>query len=125
MSIHDVIEIAFEMVHLAFGAIGVAAATAVMFATSLATMRHNLAEAGIDMSSADRNVLNGRAFDSDAARAVLARFNVEDTEKIHSVLVDAFVRGMSLAYWLALVSAIVGLIVVNAIDEKKLRDVEG
>jgi EmrB/QacA subfamily drug resistance transporter len=113
------------MVHLAFGAIGVAAATAVMFATSLATMRHNLAEAGIDMSSADRNVLNGRAFDSDAARAVLARFNVEDTEKIHSVLVDAFVRGMSLAYWLALVSAIVGLIVVNAIDEKKLRDVEG
>jgi MFS family permease len=113
------------MVHLAFGAIGVAAATAVLFATSLATMRHNLAESGIDISSADKSVLNGRAFDSDAARAVLARFNAEDTEKIHSVLVDAFVRGMSLAYWLALVSAIVGLIVVIAIDEKKLRDVEG
>ncbi len=32
---------------------------------------------------------------------------------------------MSLAYWLALVSAIVGLLVVIAIDEKKLRDVEG
>ena len=112
------------MVHLAFGAIGVAAATAVMFATSLATIRHSLAESGIIMSSADRNVLNGRAFDSDAARAVLARFNAADGEKIHSVLVDAFIRGMSMAYWLALVSAIVGLLVVIAIDEKKLRDVE-
>jgi MFS family permease len=112
------------MVHLAFGAIGVAAATAVMFATSLATIRHSLAESGIIMSSADRNVLNGRAFDSDAARAVLARFNAADGDKIHSVLVDAFIRGMSMAYWLALVSAIVGLLVVIAIDEKKLRDIE-
>ena len=107
--------------HLGLGAIGVAAATAIMNASSLGSLTRGLARAGIAMSAADVRVLNGAAPHGDAARAVLASYSPETSEKIRTTVIDAFASGMSRAYWLALGLAIVGIAVVLAIDWKKLQ----
>ena len=68
------------MVHLIFGALGVAGATAIM--------------------------------------------STEISRVGASGLSDAFASGMSGAFWLALIAAVAGVIVVLAIDEKKLMTVQ-
>lgn len=112
-------------VHLALGAIGVAGATAIMYATSLASLKEGLAQAGITMSSAEQSALTGAAPDADAVRQVIANHSAQTAETVQTLLIDAFASGMSRAYWLTLILAVIGLLVVIAIDEKKLRSVEG
>ncbi len=108
------------MFHLAFGAICVAAATAVMFISSAASLRQGLARAGIDMSSADQAVINASSPDGAAARAVLGDFDPETVERIRAVLNDAFATGLSSAYWIAVATALTGVLAVLALDERKL-----
>jgi EmrB/QacA subfamily drug resistance transporter len=112
------------MVHLGFGAIGVAVATAVMYASSLVTIGRQLAEAGIKMLPADQKVLNGGVLDSEAARSILSAFNTQDVTKIQGAVADGFIHGLSLAFWVALISALLGILAVIAIDEKGLRKVD-
>ncbi|MEM7444221.1 MAG: MFS transporter [Pseudomonadota bacterium] len=107
--------------HLGLGAIGVAGATAIMFGASLAKLRDGLADANITMSAADQATLNGSAENASAAQSILMNYSSAQADTIRTVLTDAFTTGMSQAYWLALASAIVGIGVVLAIDEKKLR----
>jgi EmrB/QacA subfamily drug resistance transporter len=75
------------MMHLAYGAVGVAVATAIMFSANLDN----------DQSAGKVRMLSG----------------------------DALAAGLSLAYWPALVSVLIGLLLVFAIDESKLHAIEG
>lgn len=108
-------------VHLSFGAIGVAGATAIMYASNAVWLKQGLTDAGIAMPPADQAVLNAAAPGADAVGNVLANYSTENAATIQSLLVRGFTTGMSDAYWLALVAAIIGLVAVIAIDEKKLR----
>lgn len=112
------------MFHLAFGAIGVAVATAIMYGTSLVALGQSLAQAGIKMLPADLRVINGGARDSQVTSKILSDFSEKEVAHIHGAITDSFVHGLSLAYIVALVCAAIGILVVLAIDEKKLRRVE-
>lgn len=74
------------MLHLAYGAIGVAVATAIMFTSA----------AGNKTSAEGAGALSGAAF----------------------------AHGMSLAYWPVLLSVLLGLLLVLAIDESKLHAID-
>lgn len=107
--------------HLSCGAIGVAGATAIMFTSSLASLARGLGQANITMSAADQATLNASAANASASQSILASYSTDQADTIRTVLIDAFTTGMSQAYWLAVVSAVIGIGVVLAIDEKKLR----
>ena len=112
------------MMHLSYGATGVAGATAIMYSSSVASLKSGLEKFGISMSAADQATINTGAADSEAARSILARYGSEDAEKIRTLLIDAFAGGMSRAYWIALISVAIGLLVIWAIDESKLHDAD-
>lgn len=112
------------MLHLAFGATGVAVATAIMYATNLSSLAVGLVKAGIKMSAADQSVLSGGSINTDAVRSVLSSFSAADTEKVRVILGEAFTQGMGLAYLPALLFAVIGIIVVLMIDEEKLQTVK-
>lgn len=112
------------MIHLGFGAIGGAVATAIMCASSLATIGQQLAGAGIKMLLADQKILNGGVLDSQATRAILSGYNAEYVTEIQGAVTEGFIQGLNLAYWAALVSAMLGILAVTAIDEKGLRKVD-
>jgi EmrB/QacA subfamily drug resistance transporter len=112
------------MFHLACGAIGVAVATAIMFGSSLLAIGKSLVEAGIEMSPVDVRAINGGALNSQATRKVLADYDAKDLAGIHGAITDGFIHGLSQAYIVALVCAAIGIFIVLAIDEKKLRKVE-
>ncbi len=109
------------MLHLTYGAIGVAVATAIMYTTNLSSLAAGLVRAGIKMSAADQSVLSGGSVNTEAARSVLSNFSAADSEKVGVLLSEAFTHGMSLAYWPAVISAAIGIMVVLAIDEQKLQ----
>ena len=111
------------MLHLAFGAIGVAVATAIMYASNLSSLQNGLAQAGIKMSATDQIVLSGGSFHTDAARSVLSHLGAADTQKVQAILSEAFTQGMSFAYWPAVICAAIGILVVLSIDEEKLQTV--
>ncbi|MEX3011692.1 MFS transporter [Hoeflea sp. TYP-13] len=112
------------MLHLAYGAVGVAVATAIMYASSLDRIQTALGQAGISLSDADLGVLNAGSAGADAAKSVLARYSAEDADKIRTILTEAFAGGMSLAYWPVLLSTVIGLFVILAIDETKLHAID-
>ncbi|WP_419908082.1 MFS transporter [Hoeflea sp.] len=112
------------MVHLVYGAIGVAVATAIMFASSLGRIQSALKDAGISLSASDISLLNSSAADPEALKSMLSRFSAQETDKINSIATDAFAAGMSLAYWPVFVSTVIGLFVIAAIDEKKLHAID-
>ena len=95
-----------------------------MYASSLATIGRQLSEAGIKMMLSDQKALNGGVLDSEAAHQILSGFSTQDATKIQVAVNDGFVHGLSLAFWVALVSAMLGILAVIAIDEKKLRKVD-
>lgn len=112
------------MLHLAYGAIGVAVATAIMYGTGLTRVQNALKQAGISLSPADLSVLNAGSAKAAAAGDVLARYSTEDADKIRSILSESFAAGMSLAYWPVLLSTLIGLFVIAAIDEAKLHAID-
>ena len=113
------------MFHLGLGAVGVAAGTAIMYDTSRRALGQNLEQAGITMSSADQAMLNDGAALGEAGTTILSHFSAADSDKILSALSNAFTTGLHGAYWMALVSVILGLIVIYCIDEKKLSGADG
>ncbi|MEM6464493.1 MAG: MFS transporter [Pseudomonadota bacterium] len=112
------------MMHLVYGAIGVAVATAILFAASYHRVQAALREAGISISRSDIGIINSTTPTSDNARSILARFSTEQVEKIQSALTEGFALGLSVAYWPVLFSTVVGLLVIYAIDESKLHAID-
>ena len=112
------------MVHLAMGAIGVAAGTAILFGTSEAKLGEELRAMDVALSAADRVTLSGAAAGTEASRAILDRFGPEIAERITTALRDAFVAGLHNAYWFALALAVVGLFVALTLDDTKLKKVD-
>lgn len=112
------------MLHLAYGAIGVAVATAIMYGSGTGRIQAALKQAGISLPAADLSALSGGSTSTAAVADVLSRYSPQDAEKIRSILSDSFAAGMSLAYWPVLLSAVVGLFVIAAIDESKLHAID-
>ena len=113
------------MTHLVYGAISVAAATAVMYVTSLSSLRDRLASAGITMSEADQKAINGGTLTTDSAKTVLQKLGPGEAEKVKSAIAASFDTGMNMAFVLATVSVAFGIILALMLDEKKLHKVEG
>ncbi len=109
------------MVHLVYGAIGVALATALMYTASLARLAHDLAVDNIDMSDADQRVINGGALATEQAKAVVSHFDATQVAQIKEALGTAFSSGMDMAFAFACLSALVGLLLSALLDEKKLQ----
>lgn len=112
------------MMHLSYGAIGVAVATAIMFSSSLRHIQSALREAGISLSASDLNVLNSGAANSEQVKAIMASHGTQEADRISSAVTESFAAGMSTAYWPVLLSTVVGLVVIYAIDESKLHAID-
>ena len=76
------------------------------------------------MSAVDQVAINTGAANTPAARSILERYGTDDADGIRTVLTEAFAHGVSQAYWIALISAVVGLLVIMAIDESKLHNAD-
>ncbi|MEM8958444.1 MAG: MFS transporter [Pseudomonadota bacterium] len=109
------------MAHLVVGAIGVAVATAVMVSVSAATLARELTAAGIALSADEQRTLNGLDPDTPEVKSLLSGLSPEESAKVGQILVDAFASGLSAAYWCALIPAAIGLVLMFALDEKKLE----
>ncbi|WP_170525886.1 MFS transporter [Ruegeria arenilitoris] len=112
------------MVHLVYGAISVACATAIMYMVSLSSFREHLAKAGIDMSLADQKAVNGGTLTTKTAQAVMKNFSAPEAEKIKSALSMAFDSGMDMAFVFSTLSVSIGLVLALMLDEKKLHKIE-
>ncbi len=113
------------MTHLAYGAIAVACATAVMYVTSLSSLKTRLTASGIKMSEADQKAINGGTLNTDSAKAVLEKLNSGETEKVQAAIAAAFDTGMNMAFVFATISVAAGIVLALMLDEKKLHKVEG
>lgn len=111
-------------VHLAFGAVGVAIATAVMYSQSLSKIGEVLAKAGVTMSPTDMNQLTGAAHGSETVTKILANYDQTSADKIRQAMSDSFTSGLTDAYWMAFAWAALGVLVVLAINESKLKKVK-
>ncbi|WP_421725379.1 MFS transporter [Bauldia sp.] len=111
-------------VHLACGAVGVAGGTAILYLSSTQTLQRGLSEAGIAVTPADQATLNAAAPGADATARILGTFTTETATAIQNLMTTSFAQGLSHAYWLALGAALVGLVCVIAIDEKKLKNAD-
>ncbi|MBO9447055.1 MFS transporter [Ruegeria sp. R14_0] len=112
------------MTHLVYGAISVACATALMYATSLANLGKQLAADGINLSAADQKSINGGTLTTDTARAVMEKLSSDEAEKVKSAIASAFDTGMNMAFVFAAISVSMGVLLALMLDEEKLHKVE-
>jgi len=110
------------MFHLGLGAIGIACATALMFAAARATVAAELAAAKITISGGDLRTLAAGTLDDPAIRTILGRFSAKDVDLLSEAVRLSFVSGMSAAFWFGLAVAVAGLVISLSIDESKLRN---
>ncbi|MCL6284629.1 MFS transporter [Ruegeria sp. 2012CJ41-6] len=109
------------MVHLVYGALAVAFATALMYSASLTRLGHDLAVDKIDMTQADQRVINGGVLATEQAKTVVSHFDTAQIAQIKDALGTAFSSGMDMAFVFACLSALVGLLMSALLDEKKLQ----
>ena len=107
------------MVHLALGALGVAGATAVVFAVSTARFQSALERIGVTLSAADQAALAGFARGSPEARQILDRISPENAAQISTELERAFTAGFDGAMWLSMGFIVVGLVLTLFIGKPK------
>ena len=112
------------MVHLVYGAVAVACATAIMYGVSLASLAKQLVADGITLSSADQRTINGGSLTTDAAQAVIAKLSSAEAEKVKTAVATAFESGMNMAFVFAALSVSVGVILAIMLDEDKLHKIE-
>lgn len=110
--------------HLAFGAIGVATGTAILFAASASHLAQRLTDMGVSMSAANQATLNAAASGAEASREVLAAFPVHTAEDIVTATNDAFVAGLHTAYWFVLALTVIGIVVALCLRDEKLANVD-
>ncbi|MEM1360558.1 MAG: MFS transporter [Pseudomonadota bacterium] len=109
------------MLHLTSGAIGVAAATAVMYVTSAARLAKELTAAGINLSAADQRVINGSDPQTPEVEKILSTLGSEQSSQVATILTDAFAHGLKTSFWVAVVPLAIGLILIATLDESKLH----
>ncbi|MGI9370570.1 MAG: MFS transporter [Ruegeria sp.] len=112
------------MVHLVYGAVAVALATAIMYMVSLSRLGSQLTASNVDLSLADQKALNGGTLATKSAHAILDRVSSADAEVIRSAIKSAFDSGMDMAFLFATLSAMVGLVLALMLDEAKLHKVQ-
>lgn len=113
------------MVHLVYGAVSVACATAIMYVVSLSNLRDRLASSGIDLSDAEQRTINGGTLNTESARAILAKLTPAELEHVKQAISSAFDSGMSMAFVFSTISVSVGIVLALMLDEDKLHKVEG
>lgn len=109
------------MLHLVCGAISVAAATAVVYVTSAARLAKELTAAGITLSAEDQRTINGNDPQTPEVERILNALGPEQSEKVATILTDAFAYGLKTSFWCALIPVCVGLILIATLDESKLE----
>lgn len=112
------------MVHLVFGAISVACATAIMYMVSLSRLADRLSAAGVNMSTADQKAINGGTLTTKTALAVMQKFSADEAETIKAALASAFDSGMNMAFVFSTLSVSIGVVLALMLDEKKLHRIE-
>ncbi|MGV6803609.1 MAG: MFS transporter [Ruegeria sp.] len=112
------------MVHLVYGAISVACATAIMYMVSLSSLRQQLATAGVDLSSADQKAINGGTLTTKTAAAVMQKLGSAEADKVKTALATAFDSGMNMAFVFSTISVSIGIVLALMLDEKKLHKIE-
>ena len=112
------------MVHLALGAIGVAAGTALLFSGSGATLTTGLKDLGVKLSAEEIDVLNGAAAHAESSHAILERFPPEVHAKISALSGQAFTSGLHQAYWLALILCLLGVVACFCLKDEELSGVD-
>ena len=112
------------MVHLVYGAVAVALATAIMYMVSLSRLGSQLTALNVDLSLADQKALNGGTLATKSAHVILDRVSSADAEVIRSAIKSAFDSGMDMAFLFATLSAMVGLVLALMLDEAKLHKVQ-
>ena len=112
------------MTHLVYGAISVACATAIMYVTSLSSLRERLSAAGISMSEADQRAINGGTLSTASAQDVLNKLSTTEAEQVRNAINAAFDSGMNMAFIFATVSVSIGVLLALMLDENKLHKVE-
>jgi len=112
------------MVHLVYGAISVACATAIMYVSSLRTLKDSLADTGISMSQADLKAINGGTLNTETAKTILQKLSPDQAEKVTEALSTAFQTGMSTAFIFSTLSVSVGVVFALMLDENKLHKIE-
>lgn len=110
------------MSHLGLGAIGIAGATAIIYSTSLSALGRGLVRAGITISADDQATLNAAGTTGEAAQSILGGFSADQVQRIDALLADAFVTGMQLAFWLALIAAAIGIVFSLRINKERLAE---
>ncbi len=113
------------MTHLVYGAVAVACATAIMYVTSLSSLRKHLSEAGINLSEADQKAINGGSLSTDSAKAVMQKLSAGEVEQVKTAIATAFDSGMNMAFVFATISVSAGIVLARMLDENKLHKVEG
>ncbi|MEM7462873.1 MAG: MFS transporter [Pseudomonadota bacterium] len=108
-------------VHLAFGALGVAAATAIVYVTGSSGLNTGLSSAGIELAQSKIDMLNSATPDSAGVREVLASLKPGEANTVRELMISTFHAGVRNAYWLALFWAVVGVFAVLSIDEERLK----
>lgn len=109
------------MFHLMIGAVGVAAATALVFVGSLSSLAGRLTSIGANMSTADQMTINGSAVSGSAVRDILDRFDPTVAREIGVAVSGAFADGLQMAYWLVAAFAAGGLIISLHLSDARLR----
>lgn len=108
------------MSHLGLGAIGIAGATAIIYATSLSALSRGLEQAGITLSATDQATLSAGGTTGPSGQSILGGFSTEQVRQIDMLVADAFVSAMQQAFWLALIASVIGIVFSLQINKNKL-----
>lgn len=109
------------MFHLGLGAIGIACATAVLFATALQTVATSLTSRSISLPAEDLRVLAAGTLQDPAVQAVVAKFSGTQADAVEHAVRTSFSTGVSAALWFGFAVALLGLVIALSIDEGKLK----
>ena len=112
------------MTHLVYGAIAVACATAIMYVTSLASLRDKLTAAGVTLSDAELQAINGGTLTTKSAQAVIQKLSESEVATVKTAIAGAFDTGMNMAFIFAAISVSVGIVLALMLDESKLHKIE-
>ena len=111
------------MFHLSCGAVGVAGATAILYAVSAVKLQQGLAAMGLNLSAANQMILNGGTQKTAAFHDIIKGLSPEVGDQVVMLVQEAFTTGMHRAYLLALAFAVIGIFVTLTLDKKELGKV--
>lgn len=108
------------MTHLLFGATMVAVATALMASVGMTALTSGLADLRINLPSAEIGIISRQPPTTEKVQAILDKFSGADRDAILVALSASFDSGMDMAYLLASLTALIGVVLCRMLDEKKL-----